>query len=155
MSFPPDLLEKVNAIMKDSGSKESEGLLRNDKINREILYWERILRVSKIDIPFSVGLSDLILKTGKKIPLGLGPHSYSCDLYKLSWEKNGKDHYGLFIENIKLHRKFSLGRSPYWIREVMAPLLEVFSLVFSEYLERIEKGLEICGSIPRNQSLFQ
>ena len=155
MSFPPDLLEKVSAIMKDSDSKESGNPIRNDKINREILYWERILRVSKIEIPFSIGLNDLLVKIGKKVPLNLGPHSYSCDLYKLSWEKNEKGHYGFFIENIKLQRKFPLGRSPYWIREVMAPLLETFSLVFSEYLERIEKGLEICGSIPRNQSLFQ
>jgi len=101
MSFPPDLLEKVSAIMKDSDSKESVSLLRNDKINREILYWERILRVSKIEIPFSIGLNDLFVKIGKKVPLNLGPHSYSCDLYKLIWEKNEKGQYGFFIENIK------------------------------------------------------
>ena len=60
-----------------------------------------------------------------------------------------------FIENLELNRKLTLQKAPSWMKEVLAPLMETFSVVFSEYLERLEKGLEICDSIPRNQSLFQ
>ena len=155
MSIPQDLKDKVNEIVKDSGHADLKKALQNNKVNREILYWERILAVSKIEIPFSVGIDDLFLSIGKIIPKNLGPQSFTCDLYKLSWEKDEDEKFCLFIENIQLKRKLLLHRAPYWIREVLAPLLEPFSMVFSKYLERIEKGLAICDSVPRNQSLFQ
>lgn len=155
MSIPQDLLDKVNKIVTDSGHTDLKKALQNNKVNREILYWERLLVVSKIEIPFSVGIDDLFLSIGKMIPKTLGPLSFTCDLYKLSWEKDESEKFGLFIENIKLKTKLLLHQAPYWIREILAPLLEAFSVVFSKYLERIEKSLEICISIPRNQSLFQ
>ena len=37
MGFPKDLLEKVDAIISDTNNKDA--FLKNDKLNREILYW--------------------------------------------------------------------------------------------------------------------
>lgn len=153
MGFPKDLLEKVDAIISDTSNQGA--FLKNDKLNREIIYWERIFRHSQIEIPFSVCLSELFEKAGKKIPHTVGPRNYSLSLYRFGWEKDENEAFSFFIENLELNRKLTLQKAPSWMKEVLAPLMETFSVVFSEYLERLEKGLEICDSIPRNQSLFQ
>ena len=153
MGFPKNLIEKVDAIISDTSKQGA--FLKNDKLNREILYWERIFRHSQIEIPFSLSLLELFEKTGKKEPTEVGPRSYSLGLYRFSWEKDDQGSFCFFIENIDLKRKLVLQKAPSWMKEVLAPLLEPFSVIFSQYLERLEKGLEICDSIPRNQSLFQ
>jgi len=153
MGFPKDLLEKVDAIVNDTNNQGA--FLKNDKLNREILYWERIFRHSKIEIPFSLSLLELFEKAGKKTPPAVGPRNYSLSLYRFGWEKDENETFSFFIENTELNRKLTLQKAPFWMKEVLAPLMEAFSVVFSQYLERLEKGLEICDAIPRNQSLFQ
>ena len=153
MSFPKNLLEKVDAIINNSNSEDS--FLKNDKLNREILYWERVFRHSQIEIPFSLSLLELFEKAGRKIPPTVGPRNYSLSLYRFGWEKDENEVFCFFIENIELKRKLNLQKAPSWMKEVLAPLMEAFSVIFSQYLERLEKDLEICDSIPRNQSLFQ
>ncbi|MEC8624301.1 MAG: hypothetical protein VXY34_05735 [Bdellovibrionota bacterium] len=153
MGFPKDLLEKVDAIISDTNNQGA--FLKNDKLNREILYWERIFRHSQIEIPFSLSLLELFEKAGRKTPPTVGPRNYSLSLYRFGWEKDENETFSFFIENIELKRKLTLQKAPSWMKEVLAPLMEAFSIVFAQYLERLEKGLEICDSIPRNQSLFQ
>ena len=147
------MLEKVDAIINKSNSEDS--FLKNDKLNREILYWERVFRHSQIEIPFSLSLLELFEKAGRKIPPTVGPRNYSLSLYRFGWEKDENEVFCFFIENIELKRKLTLQKAPSWMKEVLAPLMEAFSVIFSQYLERLEKDLEICDSIPRNQSLFQ
>ena len=153
MGFPKDLEEKVDAIISNTNNQGN--FLKNDKLNREILYWERIFRHSQIEIPFSLSLLELFEKAGKKTSTTVGPRNYSLNLYRFGWEKDESEAFSFFIENIELKRKLTLQKAPSWMKEVLAPLMEPFSIIFSQYLERLEKGLEICDSIPRNQSLFQ
>lgn len=133
----------MNQIAKIQGTREATQSPLQQKMLRDLRYYQSQLRLSNVELPFSISLAELEPQYANSL---VGIHGHTRQEYCLHWEKQG-GHFSFTLENVKAKKKKILTECPETILKDIIALIPPMIETMAKQAEQLLKDAVASGTI--------